>query len=126
MKNPARLTSTFAIIIGIFLLIEGIWGLSSGVVFGIFTTNIFHAIIHIILGIVGLVLGIRQHARGFCIFLGILLIVVGILRFTPVASDIVITLLNVNIAVACLNILIGILSLAVSYAPKVKAQAVKP
>ena len=43
--NPARgMIGTYAIIIGLFLLVEGIWGLFSPVVFGVLTTNMTHAI----------------------------------------------------------------------------------
>lgn len=104
----------FAIVIGAFLLIEGIWGLNSEVVFGILTTNRTHAVIHILLGLIGIVLGWRGAARGFCIFLGFLLLAVGILRFVPGVSDIIVSILNVNFAVAWLNIVVGAVALLTS------------
>ncbi len=104
----------FAIVIGTFLLVEGIWGLTSPIVFGVLTTNLTHAIIHIVLGLIGIVTGWRGRARGFCIFLGILLLAVGLLRFVPGVRDIIISLLNVNIAVAWLNIIVGAVALLVS------------
>lgn len=110
-----RATDIFAIVIGAFLLIEGIWGLTSPVVFGVLTTNLTHAIIHIFLGLIGIVTGWRKQARGFCIFLGILLLAVGLLRFVPGAGGIILSLLNVNIAVAWLNIVVGAVALLVSF-----------
>ncbi len=104
----------FAIVIGTFLLVEGIWGLTSPIVFGVLTTNLTHAIIHIVLGLIGIVTGCRGRARAFCIFLGILLLAVGLLRFVPSVRDIIISLLNVNIAVAWLNIIVGAVALLVS------------
>lgn len=100
-------------IIGAFLVIEGIWGLFSPVVFGVLTTNLLHAVIHIVLGAVGIWAGSRGTARRFCIFLGALLVAVGILRFVPGAGDLIVTLLNVNAAVAYFNIVVGLISLAV-------------
>lgn len=89
------------------MLIEGIFGLTSSIVFGVLTTHVTHAIIHIVLGLIGIATGWRRQARGFCIFLGILLLAVGLLRFVPGASDLIVSLLNVNIAVAWLNIVVG-------------------
>lgn len=115
MRRSNPVNNVFAIALGIFLLIEGAWGLFSEVVFGVLTTNITHAVIHIILGILAIILGIKQNAGGFCTFLGILLIAVGIFRFLPGTDALVINLLNVNKPVAYLNIVVGIISLAVVY-----------
>lgn len=101
----------FATIVGAFMLIEGIWGLFSPVVFGVLTTNTLHACIHIVLGIAGLFLGRGSGARGYSLVVGAILLVVGVLRFVPGASDLVVSLLNVNYAVAYLNIAVGILGL---------------
>ncbi len=111
-------TSTFAIIVGLFLLIEGIMGLSSPVVFEILSTNRTHAVIHILLGLTGIGLGAKGMARGYCIFLGILLLVVGIFYFVPGVCEIIVEILNVNQAVALVNIVIGIVALLVAYMPR--------
>lgn len=111
-----KATDIFAIVIGAFLLIEGIWGLTSPVVFGVLTTNLTHAVIHIVLGLIGIATGWRGQARAFCIFLGILLLAVGLLRFVPGASELIVSLLNVNLAVAWLNIVVGAVALLVSIA----------
>jgi len=50
-------------------------------------------------------------ARGFCIFLGVLLLAVGVLRFVPGAGDLIVQFLNVNVAVAWLNIVVGAIAL---------------
>lgn len=90
----------FAIIIGVFLLVEGIWGETSDTVFGVLTTNRIHATIHILLGTVGIYTGLKASSRGFLTFLGVLLIIVGILRFVPIADDFIVSILNVNPTVA--------------------------
>ncbi len=110
-----KATDIFAILIGAFLLIEGIWGLTSDVVFSILTTNRTHAIIHIVLGLIGIATGVRRQARGFCIFLGILLLAVGVLRFVPGVGEIIVSVLNVNIPVAWLNIVVGAVALLLSF-----------
>ncbi len=115
MSQPKTATSIFAIVIGLFLVVEGIMGLKSDVVFGILTTNLLHAIIHLVLGLIGLYAGWAGRARAYCIFLGGLLLVVGLLRFVPGASDLIVQILNVNIAVAWVNIVVGLVALLVSF-----------
>lgn len=112
-SNRSAASSLFAIIIGVFLLIEGTWGLFSPVVFGVLTTNSTHAIIHILLGAAGIGAGLAKKARGFCIFLGSLLLAVGILRFVPGPGDFIVRILNVNEAVAFVNIAVGAVALAI-------------
>ena len=107
-KKPLSPVNKFAIALGAFLIIEGIGGLVGPVVFWIFTTNVLHAAIHLLLGFSGLYIGLRNHARKFSLYVGILLLVVGILYFTPSADSLVKKILNVNSAVAYFNIIIGI------------------
>ncbi len=110
-KRPLTAVNIFVIILGLFFVIEGFWGFFSPVVFGIFSTNVLHAFIHLLLGFTGLYTGLRNHARKFSLFAGILLLVVGIFYFVPGADDLVIRLLNVNRAVAMLNIIIGVMGI---------------
>lgn len=117
MNETRGLSSIFAILIGIFLLIEGIWGEFSDVVFGALTTNRIHATIHILLGIIGIYTGLKGGAKGFLTFLGILLVVVGILFFVPVIGGLIVSILNVNQAVAIFNIIVGIISLIIAFVP---------
>jgi uncharacterized membrane protein len=109
--NNRSATGIFTLLTGLFLLAEGIWGLFSPVVFGVLTTNMLHAVIHILLGVCALYLGYTERAQGFCWFLGGLLLTVGVFRFLPVVGDLVVNLFNVNIEVAWLNIVVGLLAL---------------
>lgn len=95
-----------ALIIALFLLVAGIWGFFSPVVFMFFTTNFVHACIETLLGLIGL--GVwRNHPRGYLLFVGLLLVVVGILYFVPIASLYVTGLLAVNTYLAAFNIIVG-------------------
>ncbi|MBA2706269.1 MAG: DUF4383 domain-containing protein, partial [Gemmatimonadaceae bacterium] len=91
------------------------WGLFSPVVFGVLTTNTLHAIIHIGLGVTGIWTGMKGGSRQFCIFLGGLLLAVGVLRFVPGVGELIVSILNVNAAVAYLNIVVGIVALLVGF-----------
>jgi len=114
-ENLTMISRRFAPLLGAFLLIEGIWGLMSPVVFGVLTTNIVHAVIHIFLGVLGLFAAPMRFSRGYLLGVGTLLLAVGILRFVPGASDLVVALLNVNVAVAYFNIIVGLASLAIGF-----------
>ena len=116
MNRSDGLSGPYAIGIGAFLVLEGIWGMFSPVVFGFLTTNRTHAVIHIVLGMVGIWTGLKGGSRGFCMFLGVLLLVVGVLRFVPGAGDLIVSILNVNLAVACVNIVVGIVSILIARA----------
>lgn len=109
------LSRRFAMLLGVFLIIEGCWGLFSPIVFGVLSTNTLHAVIHIVLGIAGILAGRSGAARGYLLGVGALLLVVGILRFVPRASDLVVSLLNVNFAVAYFNIAVGLISLLIGF-----------
>ncbi|MGB7786219.1 MAG: DUF4383 domain-containing protein [Salinimicrobium sp.] len=101
----------YAVAIGILLLIQGLWNLIDPPFLGIFTSNVLHAVIHVVLGIIGIWTGWRTGAYGFCLFLGILLLGVGILYFIQGIGPILEDLFNLNSAVAWLNIVIGAISL---------------
>ena len=112
------LADRFAILIGLFLLMEGIWELFSPVVFVVLTGNVLHGVIHIVLGLIGISLGWKARARGFCIFLGLLLLVVGGLWFVPGPKELITQLLNVNQAVALLNLTVGAIALVLGLTKK--------
>ncbi len=109
--NNKSLSDRFALVIGLFLVIEGIWELFRPVVFVVLTGNVLHGVIHIALGLIALYLGWNARARGFCVFLGLLLLGVGGLWFVPGPKELIVKLLNVNQAVAVLNLLVGAISL---------------
>jgi hypothetical protein len=103
--------SRFALIVGLLLLVEGVWGLFSFNVFGALTTNPAHAVIHIALGIAALGAWRSGHACGYSTFLGILLLVVGGLWFMPGTQSVIVQFLNVNLAGAWVNIAVGLVAL---------------
>lgn len=118
MNKQGGTSSMFAMLVGAFLVVEGIWGMFSPVVFGVLTTNVLHACIHIVLGLIGIWTGMKGGEKGFLTFLGILLIAVGVLRFVPGINDVIVSLLNVNYAVAYFNIAVGVISLIVARMPR--------
>jgi hypothetical protein len=118
MNKSGGMSAPFAVLLGVFLLIEGIWGMTSPVVFGVFTTNWLHASIHIILGILGVFTGVKGGSRGYCSFVGGLLALVGILYFVPVVGAIITSLLAVNSTVAIFNLIVGIVAILIARASR--------
>ncbi len=114
MKQAIQIASIYTMLLGLFLLTEGIWGLFSPVVFGVLTTNTTHAAIHIILGITGIWVGAAERPRAFCFFTGSLLLLVGIARFIPGPDEIVTNLLRVNYVVALVNMGVGVLCITMA------------
>ena len=113
--NSKTIADRLALIVGLLFIIEGIWELFSPVVFVVLTGNVTHGIIHIVLGLIGVWVGWNGCARGFCIFLGLLLISVGALWFIPAGKELVVRLLNVNQAVACVNLVLGVILLIAGF-----------
>ena len=112
--NHTATARSFALLVGVFLLIEGVWGMFSSVVFGVFTTNVTHAVIHLVLGLIGIGAALRGHAPAFLGFLGVLLLLVGILWFIPATRHLPTDLFNANRAVAVLNVVIGGIALGMA------------
>lgn len=111
IMKSGSLINKYVLLLGIFLLAQGVWGLFSETVFGLFTTNLTHAIIHISLGITGILLAIRHRAYRFSIFVGIVLVAVGALYLIPATTAIVYHLLNLNNMGAVFNVIVGAFAL---------------
>mgnify|MGYP001796752148 CR=1 FL=1 len=111
MPKTLNAVNVFAIVLGIFLTIEGALGLFNPMLFGLFSTNPLHAVIHLMLGVSGIYAGLRNHARNFSYFTGFLLLVVGLLFFVPAIEPLQVKLFNLNRPVAVFNIIVGIVVL---------------
>lgn len=103
--------SAFALGIGMLLLATGLWALGSPTVFGVFTINLPQSLLHIVLGLYGIAVGLGREPAGYLLFLGAMLLGVGILHFVPVTTGVLATLLKVNLPVAVFDIVAGSLAL---------------
>jgi uncharacterized membrane protein len=114
MKSGS-LINNYSLLLGIFLLAEGIWGLFSSTVFTFMTTNLNHAVIHIALGVLGIVLSVTHKAYGYLIFTGSVLAVAGAIYMIPATRYIVVQWFNMNEVVAVFNVVAGLIALMVAY-----------
>ena len=112
------ITRMLALIIGAFLLIEGIWGEFSDVVFGVLTTNRVRASIHIVLGLIGVFAALKGGARMFLKFGGLISALVGLLWYLPPTNSLMVNILAVNQPVATLNIIVGGIAMLVGFLSK--------
>lgn len=119
IMKSGSLINQYILLLSIFLLAQGVWGLFSETVFALLTTNLNLAIIHISLGITGIILSIRHRAYQFSIFLGIVLLVAGILYLVPATTSIMAGLLNLNNMGAVVNVLDGSFALLAAAADDV-------
>lgn len=113
----ANAQKTFAWILGIILLILGIWGLFTDSVLG-FGVNVSQSVLHIIAGAFGLYVGIKGNGAGFNATIGWIGILLGILGFIPGVSDVLADLLNINTSITVLHLVVGIVALIVYYTAK--------
>lgn len=109
---------TFALVVGIVLVILGIWGFFQPLILNLFGVNLAQNIIHIIAGAIGIWLGTKDAGKGFNLWFGWIALVVGILGFIPVVKDWLDQLLSINPAISWLHIILGIIALIVTYAVK--------
>ena len=114
---------TFALVLGIILLIVGIAGFlpnGLGIVRdGIFGTNATHDVLHIIAGLFGIYVGTKGQGPGYnrtIGWIGILLFVLGIIPGIGLGADSLLAQwLNVNMAISILHLAIGVVALWVGY-----------
>lgn len=106
------LPAAFAMLAGLLLLIEGTWGLFSPVVFGALTINPVRSVLHIALGLAGVLLGYTNRPVGYLLFTGGLMLLVALLWLVPGVGEGVARLLAVNGAAALADVVLGGLALA--------------
>lgn len=109
---------TYSLVLGIVLGIIGIWGFFSSSILGIFGVNALQSVLHLIAGAFGIYAGTKGDGHSFTSSIGWIGLVLGILGFIPVASDLLLSLFNINPAISVLHIGIGVVSLGLVYGVK--------
>lgn len=115
----ASTQKTFALILGIVLLLVGIAGFIDNSIVGdegYFGTNMYQDILHLIAGLFGVYVGTKGMGSGYNATIGWIGVVLGILGFIPGVSGIFSDLLNINTAITVLHLIIGVVALLVYYA----------
>lgn len=110
-----RAQSDYVFVIGVVLFIFGVWGFFQDPIFGIFGAGVYLNLLHIFSGILGLGLSLKKP-RAYSLWLGWLILAVGVLGFIPLADILLAQVLGINTAMSWLHIAIGIVSLLGGYA----------
>ncbi len=117
----ANTQKTYALILGIVLLLVGILGFFSNPLVGeegYFGTNNYQNILHLIAGAFGVYAGTKGRGKGYNATIGWIGVALGILGFIPGLDDIFLQLLNINTQITVLHLVLGAISLVVFYAVK--------
>ncbi|MGV8142463.1 MAG: DUF4383 domain-containing protein [Candidatus Pacearchaeota archaeon] len=109
---------TFALILGVVLLLVGILGFIDNPLVGdsgLFGTNTMQDVLHLIAGAFGIYVGTKGMGPGFNMTIGWIGIVLGVLGFIGPIADLFASLLNINTAITVLHLAIGVVCLLVYY-----------
>jgi hypothetical protein len=107
---------SFALVVGALLLVEGIWGFFSEVVFGVLDTNPLHALMGIGLGLAGLrVASGSGSARRYCHWLAGIMLTTGGLRLLPDFASLMFVTLELNYVEAVFSVGLGVVALMVAH-----------
>ena len=120
MRNIQK---TYALIIGIILIIIAIWGFfvsGSNLWWGTFGTNYVLSIIYLIGGLFGIYSGVWGRGYMYNMTIGWIGIIMGILGFIPGIDSVFTTLFGINTATNVLHLAIGIISLIIAYSVDVE------
>ena len=118
----ADVQKTYAIVIGVVLVLVGILGFMPGIgqplLLGIFGVNTAQNILHLVGGAVIVWFGYQGGAKSTNMWLGIISAVVAVLGFIPGASDLLADVFGINTAISVLHAAIAVVSLGVAYGIK--------
>lgn len=114
----ANVQNTYAMVVGVVLLLVGLLGFVSNPILGLFGVNMLQNVLHLVGGALGLWLGMKGNAKAFNMWFGVVALAAGVLGFVPGVSDMLVSLLNVNAQISVLHVVLGVVSLGVVYGLK--------
>lgn len=107
---------SFALVAGVLLLVEGVWGFFASTTFGVFDTNPLHATLAVVLGFAGIrMAGNCSDARSFSFWVGALLLALGVVARAPGFDTLMYVTLEINPIEAVFAIGLGITALGAAY-----------
>jgi hypothetical protein len=118
MVSSRRPGTIVTLLVSLFLLVEGAWGLAHPPALDFLPTNPVRATIHLLFGVLGLAVLRTGQVRGYLKFVGTIVFFVGFGWFIPVVGELIRTLLAVDRNGALINMGVGLLALLASRAEK--------
>ena len=114
----ASTQKTYALILGIVLLLVGIAGFVENSLVGdngYFGTNTVQDVLHIIAGVIGIWVGTKGKGPRYNMSLGWIGVALGVLGFIPTVDEMLTEYLNINMQITVLHIVLGLITLGVYY-----------
>lgn len=118
MVSIADVQKTYAMVIGIVLVLVGIIGFVQAPIFGLFGVNTAQNILHLVGGAVVAWFGYKGSGKTPNMVLGVVSLVVGVLGFVPGINTLLTSIFGINTAISVLHVAIGVVSLGVAYGVK--------
>jgi len=109
---------TYAMVIGVVLVLLGLVGFVQAPVLGIFGVNPAQDVLHLVGGAVILWFAYKGSAKPTNMWTGIAALVVGVLWYIPGASDLLVSIFAINAEITYLHLAVGVVSLGVAYGVK--------
>jgi uncharacterized membrane protein HdeD (DUF308 family) len=109
---------TSVLILGIVFIIIGLLGFFNSPMFGLFTVNALHNLIHLVTGILAVIFAVNSEsaARKFSQWFGIIYAIVAILGFA--VPSFMVKLVNTNAADNWLHVIFALIFLALGFMSK--------
>ena len=114
----ADVQKTYAMVIGVVLVLLGLIGFVSAQILVVFGVNAAQNVLHLVGGALGIWLATKGSGKAFNMWTGIIALVVGILWFIPGVGGLLTTIFQINAAISYLHIAVGVVSLGVAYGVK--------
>ncbi|HLC19611.1 MAG TPA: DUF4383 domain-containing protein [Candidatus Nanoarchaeia archaeon] len=114
----ANVQKTYALVLGLVLAVVGVWGLFTTSILGLFGVNVFQSVLHLIAAAFGIYAGTKGDGTTYNQVLGWIAIVLAVLGLVPGVKDVLLSLLNINMAITVLHLAIGVVTLGVFYGVK--------
>jgi len=104
------------LVLGIVLLVVGIWGYVSDPILGVFEVDGLHNLIHIVTGVLGIVFGMRSvgEAKMFSKVFGVIYALVAILGLV-LPGDMILGLIESNMADDILHVVLAVVFLYLGF-----------
>ncbi len=121
MIRIADVQKTYAMVLGIVLVLLGLVGFVNNPVLGLFGVNLYQNLLHLVGGAVVLWFGYKGAGKSTNMWLGIVALVVGVLWFVPWvggAGGLLDQIFGINANISYLHLAVGVVSLGVSYGVK--------
>ena len=114
----ADVQKTYAMVLGVVLVLLGLWGFVQAPVLGLLGVNLAQNVLHLVGGAIVLWFGYKGAAKSTNMWLGIVALVVGVLWFVPGSSDLLTSIFAINAEISYLHLAVGVVSLGVAYGIK--------